>query len=83
MQKRADKKDAKTELLIGMAHDRIMYLCRCYIERGWITQGEYENLRTYLYDPYKKNGGNGPAERNMKEVGKIPLRPNDYRGGGG
>ena len=34
MQKRADKKDAKTELLIGMAHDRIMYLCRCYIERG-------------------------------------------------
>lgn len=79
MQKRHDRKDAKTELLIGMAHDRIMYLCRCYIEQGWITQDEYENLRTYLYDPYKKNGGNGSAERNMKEVDKLPIRPNDYQ----
>ena len=34
---------------------------------------------TYLYDPYKKNGGNGSAERNMKEVEKLPIRPNDYR----
>lgn len=78
MQKRHDKKDAKTELLIGLAHDRIMYLCMSYIKRGWITQDEYENLRTYLYEPYEKNGGNGSAKRLMIEVDRLPIRPADY-----
>lgn len=78
LQKRRDKKDAKTELLIGMAHDRIMYLCMSYIKRKWITQDEYENLRMYLYEPYEKNGGNGSAKRLMMEVDKLPIRPPDY-----
>ena len=77
--KRSDSRDVKTEMLVGLAHDRIVYLGMMYIDRGHITQDEYENLRTYLYDPYKKNGGNGSAERNMKEVEKLPIRPNDYR----
>lgn len=78
MQKRHDNKDAKTELLIGLAHDRIMYLCMSYIKRGWITQDEYENLRTYLYEPYEKNGGNGSAKRLMVEVDRLPICPADY-----
>lgn len=72
--KRMDKKDAKTELLIGIAHDRIVFLGMSYINRGWITQDEYENLYTYLYQPYLKNGGNGSAQRVMKEVDRLPIR---------
>lgn len=78
LQKRHDKKDAKTDLLIGLAHDRIVYLCMSYLKREWVTQDEYENLRTYLYEPYEKNGGNGSAKRLMLEVDRLPIRPVDY-----
>lgn len=71
--KRLDKKDAKTELLIGIAHDRIMFLGSSYLDRGYITKDEYENLYEYLYAPYKKAGGNGSAEHMMKQVDKLPM----------
>lgn len=68
VQKRRTSNNAERELLIGIAHDRIMYLGGKYIERGWCTQDEYENLKVYLYTPYTKAGGNGSAERIMKDV---------------
>lgn len=71
--KRSEKKDVKTHMLVGLAHDRIMYLGMCYIDRGWISQDEYENLRVYLYEPYAKMGGNGSAKRIMIEVDKLPI----------
>jgi hypothetical protein len=74
MQKRSDKKDVRTQMLIGLAHDRIVYLGMCYLERGdWITQDEYENLNDYLYIPYKKMGGNGSADRVMQAVNKLRI----------
>jgi hypothetical protein len=69
-----DRKDVKTEMLIGLGHDRIIYLGLSYIERGWITQDEYENLNDYLYKPYAKMGANGSAKRVMQEVDKLPIR---------
>lgn len=74
MQNRASKKDANTKLLIGLAHDRICYLGVKYIERGYITQDEYENLNDYLYVPYHERGGNGSAQRVMETVKKLPFR---------
>lgn len=70
---RRKKNDANTRLLVGMAHDRIIYLGMKYIERGYITKDEYENLNDYLYEPYAAAGGNGSAKRVMEEVRKIPL----------
>lgn len=72
------RNDVKTQMLIGLAHDRIMYLGMGYIERGWITQDEYENLYEYLYKPYEKMGGNGSAKRVMGEVDKLPIRKADF-----
>lgn len=69
-----DKKDTKTDMLVGLGHDRIMFLGNKYIERGWITSDEYENLYTYLYSPYEKLGGNGSAKRVMQEVDKLPIK---------
>ena len=69
----SDKKNAKTKMLVGLAHDRIMHLGMSAIEKGSITKDEYENLHTYLYQPYKKLGGNGICERIMSEVSKLPL----------
>lgn len=72
--KKMDSKDVKTKMLIGLAHDRIIFLGMRYIERGWITDDEYENLYDYLYYPYKQMGGNGSAERVMEGVKKLQIR---------
>ena len=73
IQKRSEKKDVKTQMLVGLAHDRILFLGMRYIERGSITRDEYENLYEYLYRPYEKMGGNGSAKRVMQEVNKLPI----------
>lgn len=73
-----DKKSAKTKMILGLGHDRIMSLGMKYVEKGQITQSEYENLYKYLYEPYKKMGGNGSAERLMKEVDKLPIVADKY-----
>lgn len=71
--KRADKNNAERKMLVGLAHDRIIHLGMVYIERGYVTQDEYENLQVYLYEPYEKMGGNG-AHGVMEEVQKLPIR---------
>ena len=81
IQKRGDKNDLRTQMLIGLGHDRIIYLGMSYIERGWITQDEYENLYDYLYKPYEQMGGNGSAKKVMDEVDKLPVRKSNYRVG--
>lgn len=73
IQKRSEKKDARTQMLVGLAHDRILFLGMSYVERGYITRDEYENLYEYLYRPYEKMGGNGSAKRVMQEVNKLPI----------
>lgn len=73
IQKRSEKKDVKTQMLVGLAHDRILFLGMSYIDRGSITRDEYENLYEYLYRPYEKMGGNGSAKRVMQEVNKLPI----------
>lgn len=74
LMKRNDSKDVKTRMLIGLAHDRIMYLATEYIKRGYITMDEFENLNTYLYEPYEALGGNGSAKRVMDEVKRLPIK---------
>ena len=53
--KKSDKKDAQSEMLMGLAHDRILYLGKSYLARSptYITMDEYDNLKNYLYEPYK------------------------------
>ncbi len=80
IQKKHESKDVKTQVLLGLGHDRIVYLGLKYIERGSITQDEYENLRDYLYEPYRKLGGNGTAEKIMKEVEKLEIKNIIYKG---
>jgi len=81
--KRHDKNDASKKMLLGLGHNQIMTLGMSYIQRGTITQNEYENLRKYLYEPYKEMGGNGSAERIMREVDKLKIVPDVYGSLGG
>lgn len=71
---RTNKKSASSKMLLGLGYDRIMTLGMMYIERGYITREEYEDLVKYLYKPYKELGGNGSAERIMREIEGLPIR---------
>jgi hypothetical protein len=83
IQKKNENKDVRSKMLVGLAHDRIISLGMQYVERGWITQDEYENLHDYLYLPYKAMGGNGSAERIMIEVDKLSIHKSSYNPQGG
>lgn len=74
--KKSDKKDAQSEMLMGLAHDRILYLGKSYLARSptYITMDEYDNLKNYLYEPYKKLGGNGTASGLWMRLTNSPLR---------
>ena len=76
--RRMDKKDVKTDMLLGLGHDRIVSLGMRYIDRGYITQDEYENLYNYLYQPYLAMHGNGSAKRIMNEVDKLEIRKGTF-----
>jgi len=69
-----EKLDAICEAVCGLDHDRLYFLCSKYIEQGHISQAEYDNLKKYLYEPYKKLGGNGTGERLMQEINKLPFK---------
>lgn len=71
---REKRKDATSRLLMGLAYDKIMTLGMSYIERGWISEEEFEDFNNYLYRPYKDAGGNGVADRIMAGISSLPLR---------
>ena len=79
LQKKFDRNSTEKKLLVGLAHDRIIYVGEEYIARGWITYDEYEDFMKYLYMPYTEYGGNGAAERISDEVKKLPLKANNNR----
>lgn len=73
LQARREKKDAKTKLLLGLAHDKIVSLADQYSSRGYITRDEYENLHDYLYLPYHACHGNGTGDKAMNQVERLPM----------
>lgn len=69
---RLDKRSAERDLIVGIGHIELVFFGLQYIERGWITQDEYETMKE-LYDPYIKLGGNGSGKKIMAEVEKLPI----------
>lgn len=71
---RSDRHSAQTQLMLGLAHDRIVHLCMTYLDRGYILKDEYDDLVKYLYKPYSAFGGNGLAEKVFAEVQELPIK---------
>lgn len=57
----------------GLEHHEIFQACNSYIERGWVTSDDLEDL-DYLYKPYKKLGGNGTGEFLYNKVHELELK---------
>lgn len=67
------KKSVEQRLLLGIAHDRIHYLCSQYKKRGCMDADEVDTLKS-IAEPYLEMGGNGSGERLYKECQKLPLK---------
>lgn len=74
IQARSARHDAQTQLMLGLAHDRIVHLCMTYLDRGYILKDEYDDLVKYLIKPYSAFGGNGLAEKLFEEVKELPIK---------
>lgn len=70
---RREKKSAQALMLMALGHDRIMALSTKYVERGYITADEYENLLG-LYEPYAEMGGNGSGSRMVEACKALPIK---------
>lgn len=74
-------RSALERLMMGIAYDKITTVGVAYLERGWMSREEYEELQKYYYEPYKSLGGNGVAERIMNAVDQLPFtNHNRYAG---
>lgn len=67
------KKDPEAKLLLGIAHDRIIYLCEKAMERGWTTSGEMDNI-SQIYMPYAEMGGNGTGKTMFERYKNLPIK---------
>lgn len=74
IQSKDASRSATTQLLLGLAHDRIIFLGMKHIHKGSITTDEYEDFVKYLWEPYSRFGGNGLAERVVLEVQRLPIQ---------
>lgn len=54
--KRSDSRDVKTEMLVGLAHDRIVYLGMMYIDRGPHHPGRVRKSLPISLQAVRKNG---------------------------
>lgn len=72
MQDTQGRFDVLENALIALQHDRLYRLTEEYIERGYVTLDELDNLE-YIYTSYKALGGNGSGERRYNLVQKLPI----------
>ena len=74
IQSRTSRHSASDQLLMGLAHERIVHVGSHYVNRGWLTYDEYNDFIKYLYQPYTNLKKNGMVEKVKSEVEKLPLK---------
>lgn len=63
---------AQNDMLIGLGHDKLLYLTDKFVQRGGITLKERRNL-DYLYKPYHAAGGNGDCQIGYEACENLPT----------
>lgn len=67
LQKIAEKQDNMASGIMGLSHDKLIFMTDRITERGAITLKEQATL-TSIYEPYIKLEGNGDAKAGYKHV---------------
>ena len=73
---RAARSTAESRMILGLGHDKILYLTDRFVKRGAITLKEKRNLE-YLYVPYKEMGGNGDCKIGYDACQKLRIASED------
>ena len=68
----SDNQKSVCDALIGMAHDKIVYMTDKITERGYITLKERATLDS-IYQPYKAMGGNSHAKAGYEHVIELEI----------
>ena len=75
-EKQSNETRGMRNMILGLGHDKLLYLTDKFAERGGITQKERRNLK-YLYDPYIGLGGNGDCQIGYETCEKLPTLTDD------
>lgn len=63
----------KMDLIISSYRYRLSQLCRLYLNRGWMSTDEYEQLNEF-YHLYTSLGGNGEAKKFYDKASQLPIK---------
>ena len=74
IQRYFDRKSAIKAALLGLLHEKIVAQCEAYLNKGYISEGQYRELEEYLYKPYTSLGGNGTAAAYMERVQELIFK---------
>lgn len=69
-------KSAQSRMLLGLGHDKIVYLTDKFVRRGAITLKEKRNLE-FLAMPYFEAGGNGDGKIGYDACQRLPVISDD------
>lgn len=72
LEKIANKQGIMAESLIGMSHDKLIFMTDKIAERGAITLKEKSTLES-IYEPYHKLGGNSHCSTAMEYMKTLPV----------
>lgn len=75
-EKQDENSSAQSRMLLGLGHDKIVYLTEKYVKRGAITLKEKRNLE-YLCTPYFDLGGNGDARIGYDACERLRIASDD------
>lgn len=66
-------KTAMERLVVGIAHDRIHFLCKAFLKQGYMTEDDYDTLES-ITGPYFEMGGNGSGRKLYEQAKNLPIR---------
>ncbi len=69
--KHMDRRSAERAALLGLLHEKLVAQCEVYLDKGYISEGQYRDLDEYIYQPYRNLGGNGTGAEYMKRVQSL------------
>lgn len=70
------RKTMVERLVLGMAHDRLHFLCEKYISKGGLTPDEFDTLKS-IAEPYLEMGGNGSGRKLYDQASALPIEKGD------
>ena len=73
-EKKVSNQDEYGKALRLLMKDRLRFLCRKYIEQGWIYEDELEDLIAMHHCYHNGLKGNGFLDKQMEKVNSLEVR---------